>query len=178
MSEIEKDYFFAQYKGFRSSLDSYWANYGGWKACIRSPYITISIFIGSLIFPGLPDHGDKCWFDIVLSVMPNILGFTLGGYAILLAFGDKEFLKLICGPDEDGSPSPFMTINGSMVHFILVQLTSIIYALLYLSYKITEGFFAYLGFTFFIYALLTSVAAVFSIFTLAKCIDGQHSADE
>jgi hypothetical protein len=57
------------------------------------------------------------------------LGFSLGGYALLVAVGDENFRALISGEDEDGEPSPYMEVNAAFVHFILMQLLSLIFAL-------------------------------------------------
>jgi len=152
----------------------YWRAYGGIKALCLSPYLHLSIVFTLGCYP-IWLTGLECnsWYDISINVMPNILGFTLGGYAILLAFGNERFLNVIAGQDEDerGEPSPFIEVNASFIHFILCQVLSIILALFGLVWEIDTGFFAGISFLVFIYALTTALAAAFAILRLAKCFD-------
>ena len=66
-------------------------------------------------------EGSIKWHELAIGIIPNILGFTLGGYAILLAFGNEKFMFLISGEFADKKPSPFLVLNGAFVHFIVIQ---------------------------------------------------------
>jgi hypothetical protein len=102
----------------------YWRAYGGKKALIRSPYLWAALFITVLLYPEWSTAG---WWHDVLTVMRNLLGFTLGGYAMWIAIGDDEFRLLISGEEDDGKPSPYMEVNATFVHFIILQIISIIF---------------------------------------------------
>lgn len=116
-----------QQHGVRDILKTYWNAYGGSKAVFRSPFFWISI---ALLVLTTHYWLTKEWWDQVLSVMPNVLGFTLGGFAIFLGFGDEEFRKLISGqePEEDG-PSPYVEVSSTFLHFVFVQLVTLLMAI-------------------------------------------------
>ena len=143
-----------------------------------------------------PAWVDKPWHELVLTIMPSLLGFSLGGYALLIAIGDESFRSLISGVDEDGEQSPYMEVNSTFVHFIIMQLVSLVYALFSFAYyfkldpdgpigklvieynfPLNEVVFVgrFIGFTLFIYALLTALAATFAIFQVSSWYDKMHT---
>jgi hypothetical protein len=95
----------------------------------------------------------------------------LGGYAILLAFGNDRFRRLISGTDADGGPSPFMVVNAAFIHYILLQAAAILAAVIGIVFSIKSGVIAFCGFFLFIYSLSTSVAAAFAVLNLAEWFD-------
>lgn len=118
-----------QYKGLFNSLSDYWVSYGGTRALLLSPYLHFSIIISILIYPNWSKTSEGFWYDVAISVLPNILGFTLGGYAILLSFGER-ILSAICGKDEDGYQSPFIELNAAIIHFIICQVFTIVISII------------------------------------------------
>lgn len=167
-------------------LKTYWRGYGGLKALFSSYYFWASFFITALLYPL---WSNALWWDDVLSIMPNLLGFSLGGYAMWMAIGDDNFRKLISGEDEDGHPSPYMEVNSAFVHFIVLQISSIFLSLIAKAYyfKLNEDnsflillgdSFTYLvlagyGFSYFIfiYALSSALAATFSLLRVSSWYD-------
>lgn len=132
------------------------------------------------------------WWNDTLSVLPNVLGFALGGYAIWLGFGDDAFRDLISQRDEGDSTSPYMEVSASFAHFIVVQALALLFALFvkamqsalplygplswlrdtvglpadfYLTYVVPVG--NAVGFLLFVYALTLAVAATLAIFRVA-----------
>ena len=121
--------------------------------------------------------------------MPNLLGFSLGGYAMWIAIGDDNFRKLISGEDEDGEPSPYMEVNAAFVHFIILQILSMVLALIAKSYYfplspnhyLIENFGDYLviasligygiSYFIFIYALLSALAATLALLRVSSWYD-------
>ena len=175
-----------QYKAIFTSFKLYWKIYGGWHNFFRSPYLHFAILISFIIYPMW--HPKSCypacymgkvtpWFDLIISVLPGILGFTLGGYAILLAFGDEKFRQIIAGQGKDGNPSPFMVLNGAFIHFIIVQGFSIIFAIIGKSWGTETGVLAWFGSVCFIYSILTAVAAAMAILNIADWFDTYKSQD-
>ena len=90
---------------------------------------------------------------------------------MLLAFGSDKFKILLAGQDDDGLPSPFMIINSTFIHFIIVQISSLFFALIGLAWGFKVGPYAFFGFTVFIYALATAVAAALAILRLTEWFD-------
>jgi hypothetical protein len=162
---------FALYKGVGRSFRMYWTLYGGIGALVQSPYLHFAIFLSFVCFPiwGYKEP-PAAWFDICISVVPNVLGFTLGGYAILLAFGDEKFREVLSGSTKD-EPSPFISVNASFLHFIIAQISSLFFAFIALAYGQKTGLIAWFGFTLFLYALSTAVAAGMAILRVANWFD-------
>ena len=115
------------------------------------------------------------WATRAIDVIPSILGFSLGGYAIFLAFGSPKFIRLIS--EKDTKKSYYLKLNALFVHFILVQIISILLAVAGIAVigsdpgKITSiiGYIvSSIGFLAFIYALLTALATAFELFRLAR----------
>jgi hypothetical protein len=129
------------------------------------------------------------WWDTVLSVLPNILGFSLGGFAIFLAFGDDAFRSIIGGKhpgDAANEPSPYLEFSATFFHFIIVQVGAVLFSLLSKSFflihlpedsilvglnQIIKPVWWAIGFAFFSYAILSAAAAAMAIFSLTRSFD-------
>ncbi|KZM38564.1 hypothetical protein OA92_23160 [Marinomonas sp. SBI22] len=168
-------------------LSVYYKAYGGFGALLKSYYLYGSFFISIALFPHWSASG---WWDDVLSIMPNLLGFSLGGYAMFLAIGDEKFRSLIAGDDgdEDGA-SPFLSLNGAFVHFIVLQVVALFIALFRKAYDFSlpldhpfveffNGYFHdmiivgnFIGYWVFIYALSLTLAATFALLRVGRWYD-------
>lgn len=174
-----------QYKGVLEIFSSYWSAYGGWGYLITSPYLHFSLII-SMITVGL--WWDAPWWDISISTLPNLLGFSLGGYAISLTLGDDKFQTLLTEKDEEieqDTESPYIQISASFLHFVLMQFFSLIVSFLFRSISVTFNSsidstlpiniltktINYFGYSIFIYSLMTGVAASIAIFNYSKLFD-------
>jgi hypothetical protein len=164
----------------------YWRSYGGSAALIRSPFLWAAVFITGLLYP---KWSQPLWWNDVLSIMPNMLGFTLGGYAMWMAIGDDKFRTLISGERPSGTPSPYMTVNALFVHFILLQITAILLALVAQAYDFPlppdsvfrnalDGSFytlvsigSFLSYFVFIYAILSALAATLALLRVSRWYD-------
>ncbi|USD33957.1 MULTISPECIES: hypothetical protein [unclassified Vibrio] len=170
----------------------YWSSYGGFKAIFTSGYFYASVLLAAVLYP----HWSKVgWWDSVLSIMPNLLGFTLGGFAMWVAIGDEHFKATIAGTSEDEDASPFMEVNATFAHFIFLQIVSILLALINKAYEITLPYdhilvtlwggnlntatlvFYYFSYFVFIYALVSALASVIALFTVSYWYDDYQSKD-
>lgn len=221
---------FKQYRGIIKMFRRYWRAYGGCAAIGGSPYFHISILITALVSD---IWMQPQWWDGVLSIVPNLTGFTLGGFAIIVTFGDDSFKRIVYSVDEEEEAEPeksslaenriiktvlglflifrkkdlehcskidkqqrdshsfIATVGATFVHFILLQIASLIVAILakgsyfilktdsriYLALdnlnfnvptllQYGRGVLWFIGYELFIYALVTAIAATFSIFRL------------
>lgn len=180
-------------KGFLASMkkDSafhrYWTSYGGFRSLLKSPYFWMALIITLFLYPTWSQPG---WWNDVITIMPSLLGFSLGGYALWLAIGDDDFRKLISGSRTDGKPSPYMTVNATFAHFIILQIIATIIAIIAKSYyfKLSEdnplfilttykafqiicGTGYFFGYFIFIYALLSALAATLALFRVSSWYD-------
>lgn len=69
------------------------------------------------------------WVDLPLSLLPNLLGFSLGAYALIFSLADERLLAALNAPTTDGSPTKLRMVNATFLHFILIQTAAIIFAL-------------------------------------------------
>jgi hypothetical protein len=181
------------YQGVFNIIGLYWKVYGGWCALVFSPYFHVAIVL-TLLLSHFWLH--EQWWDVSLGVLPNIIGFALGGYAIWLGFGDEKFRNVISEKDVPTDHSPYLVVSASFAHFIIVQLLALCAALiakathfpvseihwlhdLLISMGLPEDFIfkniapiSYgIGFLLFVYALLTAVAATLAVFRVAYWFD-------
>jgi hypothetical protein len=155
-----------QYKGVRNVFKQYWSVYGGAGAVLKSPYFHASLVCGFIAVVS-PEYGKSIQFwEPAISILPNLLGFTLGGYAILLAFGDSEFHAMLCGKDEEegGKESPFVSFAAMYMHFLVIQVVVLIVALLAKCSGLNGVLINLIGFVGLFYALFTGLAAIAGIF--------------
>ena len=169
-------------------FNKYWSIYGGASALFRSRYLHVSIILTILLYPTWITHD---WYNQVLSIIPNLLGFSLGGFAIFLALGDEKFRKIISGDGNKKNDSPFLSVNATFVHFILSQVIAIIMALLGKAYDFEventiinsffytlKIFFAFFSYLFFMYALMCVFAATLSLFRVSTWYDAYVTSDK
>lgn len=163
-----------------TAFADYWRHYGGCKALRRSFYLWVSIALTALMFPTWTTSD---WWDLPISILPNLLGFSLGAYAMLVSFGGEKFQKVLVGT-KSVKKSAFLAINANFVHFVTVQSVSLIVALICKSWKPTSFnmpindyrtwlIWAAWGAAFFsfIYAVSLIVAAVFGVFQMGKWLN-------
>ncbi|HHP4841521.1 TPA: hypothetical protein ACSB0Y_001228 [Acinetobacter baumannii] len=180
----------------QSPLKQYWAAYGGWGALFSSKYLWFS-FVFTLMCYSFWSKSPDEFINMALSALPNLLGFALGGYAVWLGIGDQQLKKLLSQYDSDqneNQSSDFMVVNATFVHFILVQIITLIYIvflktnsfselvlylkeyylfsecltkLLSFSSKLAYG----LSFFMFIYSILSMLAATWAVFSIARWSD-------
>lgn len=185
------------YGGVAEIVHRYWKNYGGFRAVCMSPYFHVAVLI-TFFLP--PYWLKEQWWTVSLSVLPNIIGFALGGYAIWLGFGDEKFRKLISEQDDD-APSPYMEVSATFAHFIVVQICALLLALIAagLSQHVAEYWWGRMlvtvgisptifstilapvghaiGFFFLVYGLFVALAATLAVFRVASWFDVFRNGD-
>lgn len=111
----------------------YWANYGGWRALIKSIYLWSAVFLTAVCYPYWSDvgyqHGltNRASAQLTIDIVPSLMAFSLGGMAILLAFSSGRFIDAI---RQEGKPdSLFMEIVANFFHFLFLQTISLALAM-------------------------------------------------
>ena len=170
--------FCESYKQTFKIFSEYWKKYGKLKGLVTSPYFSISVALTLLM---LHYWLTEKWWETALNILPNIFGFSLGGYAVVLAFGDEKFREKLGTTKNNESVSAYLTISSTFAHFIIIQIIALILALLakafdfkYLFNDQIEKIIQILipigygiGFFFFIYAILSALAATMGIFRIS-----------
>lgn len=182
-----------QYKGVAESFKHYWEHYGGLSELLYSPYFHIA-FVSAICLA--PAWADKGWFETVIQVLPNIVGFSIGGFAVWLGFGNEKFRAVMTGPDEGEKTSPYLEASATFTHFVAVQITALIAAVFAKALDFVpapDGFIrniyaalgvspiyvvewmrlggAFLGLLVFFYALALTFATVLALMRLAIMFD-------
>lgn len=99
-------------------------NYGGWSKLWRSSYFRLAFGVTAATWGTWTKEN---WWEIVINVSPDLLGFTLSAFALLLAFGDEKFRELIAANDAEG-PGLLEELSSTFLIFIVVQTTGLIAA--------------------------------------------------
>lgn len=123
MEKIRKSY-----RGLFDVIIRYWKIYGGWNALLYSPFFHASIIL--LVISTNSWLNDSWWINVT-SVISSLLGFTLGGFAIFLGFGDEKFKAAIAGKNDPASTkhSPYLATSATFLHFIVIQILALLWAL-------------------------------------------------
>lgn len=177
----------------------YWASYGGVRALVRSKYLGLAIV---LLLPTYGLWSAPGWWDLPLQVLPNIVSFSLAGFAMFMAFGDDRFKRLMVDVGEE--KGPFLPISATFTHFIVVQTIAIILAVVAKAQVLTSTqavfphvahllpvtsayrvalrqlFWAF-SFGTFLYAITSILAATFAVFRVSRWFNefhSGHSADQ
>ncbi len=174
------------YRGIAEIITRYWVIYGGHAAVMRSPFFHLSFVL--LLFT-MDTWKSSSWWNDVISIVPNLLGFTLGGFAIFLGFGDEKFKGEIAGKDsaEDDKDSPYLSVSSTFLHFVFVQIVALLWALvakgLHFSFsnpeiravadslKLLWLLGDILGYWLFLYGICLGAAAGIAIFRVATWYD-------
>ncbi|MFT4190860.1 MAG: hypothetical protein QM617_04955 [Comamonas sp.] len=182
---------FKQYKGVADIFRVYWVAYGGLGALACSPYLHLAIVLLTLTaqtWIGFGCVGLECdpWWEQSIIVLPNLLGFTLGGFAIFIGFGDEKFRAILAEDDEESDINAYVALCSTFVHFILVQALALVAAILAKSWwfytplvdpirpalPFLNAVGGAIGYGLFLYALTSVVAATMHIFRIAKMYAG------
>ncbi len=184
-----KNRFLDPYKGVFDIARRYWREYGGLAAVLLSPYFHVAVVLTLLMSRYWQN---EAWWDVALGVLPNIIGFAVGGYAIWMGFGDESFRRRISQRSSEDGTSPYLTVSAAFAHFVVVQLLALLGALMakaahfelttshWLGHLVVAAGFPLdwvreclapwfwgLGFLVFVYGLMTAFAATFAIFRVA-----------
>lgn len=177
------------YAGTFDILKTYWRAYGGLPALLKSFYLLAAAILLALTFNTWkapvsvgPDEW-SAWWDQSISVLPNLLGFTLGGFAIFIGFGDEKFRQLLSEQEAGGRlpDNAYVQLCATFVHFIVVQVLALLAAILGKSWWFYTGWMdpfrellpalnavgGALGYGLFLYALTSVLAATMHVFRIA-----------
>lgn len=166
--------------GPKQSFLIYWKAYGGLKALYKSIYffisIILSLFIVLLNYTFFDDQWN--WCELVTSIIPYILGFSLGGYAFLVGFGNERFLNILCLKNNNEDYSVYMKVSASFFHVIFIQFLSLFFAVLSKALHLNNFIlFDFIGIFLFLYAILTIVSTSFAVLNLADWFDTMKNSN-
>lgn len=104
---------------------------------------------------------------------PPLLGLSIGAMAILSAFSESKFLSLITQGGKN--KSAYIDLSARLVHFILIQVSTVISGIFLKAYGGKALSFAA---TFLMnYALMSGIATAFALFGAAQLYNHSHRSD-
>lgn len=161
--------FFEYWKLQLEAFKDYWELYGRTWALVRSPYVHVAL--GLTIFCHWLTTGTSKPSDLAISVIPNLLGFSVGAMAIVLALSSATLFRTIAGK---GRPdSYFMVLTTNLAHFILVQVFALLFGIMG---KLTEqALLESIALFFLFYAVLVVLSTGIQLFQTAKIYNAAAS---
>jgi len=139
----------------------YWRVYGGLGSVLTSPAFLLALGVTS--FSSVL-WKDCQWYQVSFSILPNLLGFSIGAFAIVLAFPATTLFEVIA---EDGRDDSFyMDMAARFVHFVCVQVIALLLALLGKTYH--SHALAFFGILFLTYAITVAFMTALNFLYVAK----------
>lgn len=160
----------------RKTFGFYFSEYGGFQSLIVSPYFVISIVltVSCSSFVAQAMDGTRSGVGIIFSVIPNILGFSMGGMAIVASLSTHgRFIKISEGKEY----SLFSMMMANFFHFVLIQCLAIIFCVLSSAY-LNFGIFAYIALFLFFYSILSAVAIAGQLLNVSSVLKVISLAEE
>lgn len=173
-----------QFGPFGKWIAGYFRTYGGWTAVVQSPLFQIAFLISALNYS---KWFREDWVELSLTLVPTLLGFSLGTYAILFSLlGDKLKDALALAKDEQGN-SRLVEVNTTFFHFIAVQVLAIVWAFVFSGsalvdlvdatkvvwpgissfYRVAYLVGSFCGYLLMLYSVLLTLGAAMAVYRLA-----------
>lgn len=183
-----------QFRAFGKLIRRYFNAYGGFSAVLTSPLLIFAVGLSLISYrKWLTDN----WSESALSLLPNLLGFSLGAYSVIFSILTHRMRTAIKASKNDAGHSYFDEINSAFFHFILVQVIAIFWAFAYRGSLLTdialalkphyqcawEAFGAiaalggFIGYTLLLYAVALVIASATAVYRLASIADPNPPED-
>lgn len=150
-----------------TAFETYWKAYGGWLSLLSSGYLWAAIILSILLNPLwiVPSDPEKAvvWAGLAFSILPGLTAFSLGAIAIFLALTKGVFLAAM---QDGGDESFFLKVVAAFFHFLLVQFAALILSLFAVAWP--NSWISFLGFTVFLYAVFSGIAAAAILVDVAR----------
>ncbi len=79
------------------------------------------------------------WTNQILTIFPNLLGFNLGGYALIIGFGNTDLIQALTKKRKDKKTSIFQKLSGVFAFTLMLQ--SLAFALAFIiNFSLQLGF--------------------------------------
>ena len=179
-----------QFVVFARFVRRYLHDYGGVRAIVGSPFFVASLVMSLISYDVTRQEG---WRAIALQTIPNLLGFSLGTYALLFTLISKRIKSALKAVKNSKGVSYLDEMNATFLHFIFVQVVAFAWAyvgqssLLTSMYEATTNrssseenfnvmiYFRFIGnvvgVTLFLYAVLLVISASLKVYRIARIID-------
>jgi hypothetical protein len=177
----------SKWKIFISRLRKYLHYYGGWSEIFSSPFFNLAFVLSLLNYQMWQDS----WVQLSQSLIPSMLGFSLGTYAILFSIISVKLKRALREVENERGVPYLHEMNATFFHFIFVQVLCVtlsffhtgtsVDSVLKLIWGPTEfasdmfwwgrAFSGLIGTTLIFYSLFLAVAAAMIVYRLATIIE-------
>ncbi|HEX8194112.1 MAG TPA: hypothetical protein VF552_14555 [Allosphingosinicella sp.] len=160
-----------------NAFQGYWRVFGGIWQIARSTYFWLAAILTATL-PKLwltaEQGGEPVWVSVTLDIVPSLLGFALGGMAIMLAFSSGKFLEAIRQRGKDNSY--LRKIMASFFHFSVVLTVALVIA--YVSKFYGNRYLSFVGVFFSLYGVLLILATASRIWHTARIFNAVTENDK
>jgi len=178
----------SQFGPLFNRLGRYFHAYGGVRGVVLSPFFILALAItGTSYNKWLSEE----WIATAQSLLPNLLGFSLGTYSILFSLLTGRIRRAMRAMINENGVSRLEELNASFFHFIFVQVIALTWAFVYSGTALTDllplipcldadltlailrigG--SFVGYVLLVYSFLLIVGASMAVYRLAMINDPQ-----
>jgi len=177
-----------QFRPFGRHIRRYFKAYGGWSGVVGSPLFLISIAIAAVSYR---QWLNPAWTTTAYSLLPSLLGFSLGTYALLFSLITSRVKGALRAVKNQDAISALEQVNATFFHFIFVQVVALVWAFTFDGSLLADlasianrsfpcawsiflglrGVGSFAGFVLMIYSVTLVVGAALAIYRLALIAD-------
>lgn len=181
----------SQFGPFAIRIRRYFQVYGGWGAIFRSPLFILSVCLTAISYDSW--WRTDGWSSTSQSLIPNLLGFSLGTYAILFSLMTGRLKRALKAVKNDKGVTFLDEINATFFHFIFVQVTALLWAFIYrgtvlsdltqtvkpywpcaeAAFRVMQSTGGFVGLAMLLYSIALIIAAALAVYRLALIVDPQ-----
>lgn len=157
-----------EFFGYRNAFKIY-----TWKTVIK--VVVWPLLLSCIIFPFFVISEKESLFfvikitDLIITLFPPLLGFSLGGYALIVGFTTPEFLRFITAQDSD-SATIFQKVNGTFAISIFFQAMILLLGFVVSLFTSCEFDILYADYVNYSVVYLLLLALVWGIFTIKDMV--------
>ena len=165
----------------------YFRDYGGWSGVVKSPLFWVAVLIAGINYDWWLKHS---WIASTQSLIPSLLGFSLGTYAILFSLMTNRLKRALKAVVNDRGVPYLNEINATFFHFIFVQVLALAWSFIQQGnlivdilgerlargsigtiLRVLDGAASFIGAFLLLYSVLLVVAAALAVYRIASIVD-------
>lgn len=180
-----------QVRPFARTIRRYFFAYGGWRAVFGSPFFVTALAMSAISYSLWLDQK---WPSTAQSLLPNLLGFSLGTYSIVFSLITSRVKRAMRSALNQRGVSRLEEVNATFFHFIFVQVIALVWAFIYSGtaatdlvrsiapycsfassfLKISRIMGSFIGYVLLLYSFLLIIGAAQAVYRLALIVDPQQ----
>lgn len=175
---------------FARFIRRYLNDYGGARAIFGSPFLALALLLAAISFQRWDSQE---WKELALATIPNLLGFSLGTYALLFSLISQRLKKALREVKNSRGVAYLDEMNATFFHFIFMQVLTFAWIIGSNATFVTDihnflmnnslcpvGFMPFLravsnifGMTLFFYSFFLVIAASLTVYRIARLADDE-----